>query len=409
MSDRRSAVVVGSGALGTATAWHLMRRGLDVALVDRGDLVSQTSPRAAGMALQIQADDILSPIARLGIKRLVNFEADTGQPLQVHQTGSLKVARSESDERQLHREVQRGTAMGVEVHEISAHEAGELAPWFTPGDALACWYAPHDLYLEPGDLPRAYVAALREGGAELRPHTEVTKVLIRDGAVDGVETNAGRIPAGNVVLAAGAWNNVLAARLGVMLPLWPVRHELCITVPHASITNAQPAVRIMDAKAYARPCDGGLMFGAYERQPLAVDIGERGEEFTIADLPIDEAPLREKAATVADELPLLGTLQWAQVRGGLPTMTPDGHFVVDRLRVAEGLWTIGGCNVGGLSTSPALAGHLAEWMATGRRPEAIAPFGADRFGDRYTDAGALRRACMATYSDKYADEEVIAR
>jgi glycine/D-amino acid oxidase-like deaminating enzyme len=42
------AVVIGSGALGAATAFWLAKRGLDVVLVDRFDLVSQTSPRAAG-------------------------------------------------------------------------------------------------------------------------------------------------------------------------------------------------------------------------------------------------------------------------------------------------------------------------------------------------------------------------
>ena len=43
------AVVIGSGAFGSSTAYHLARRGLEVALVDQHALGSQTSPRAAGL------------------------------------------------------------------------------------------------------------------------------------------------------------------------------------------------------------------------------------------------------------------------------------------------------------------------------------------------------------------------
>ena len=63
MINEADAVIIGSGSLGSSTAFYLSKRGKRVALVDKFDLTSQTSPRAAGMAMQIQIDDVLAEIA----------------------------------------------------------------------------------------------------------------------------------------------------------------------------------------------------------------------------------------------------------------------------------------------------------------------------------------------------------
>src|SRR5689334_6682696 len=102
------AVVIGSGALGTASAFWLAKRGLDVVLVDRFDLVSQTSPRAAGLAQKVQIDDVLAELAIRGVDALLGFEQLTGRPLDVVVNGSIKVARTRADAELLGEEVRRG-------------------------------------------------------------------------------------------------------------------------------------------------------------------------------------------------------------------------------------------------------------------------------------------------------------
>ena len=47
------AVVIGAGALGASTAYHLVKAGMSVALLDKADLASQTSPRAAGLSGEV--------------------------------------------------------------------------------------------------------------------------------------------------------------------------------------------------------------------------------------------------------------------------------------------------------------------------------------------------------------------
>lgn len=48
MISKADTIVIGSGGLGAATAYYLSKRGLNVVLIDKHDIGSQTSPRAAG-------------------------------------------------------------------------------------------------------------------------------------------------------------------------------------------------------------------------------------------------------------------------------------------------------------------------------------------------------------------------
>jgi glycine/D-amino acid oxidase-like deaminating enzyme len=400
------AVVIGAGALGASAAFHLIERGLRVALIERRGPVEETSLRAAGMGMEIQADDALSVIGQQAIKKLMEFENDTGQPLEVFQPGSIKVARTPGDSQQLHREVRRGKAMGVDVEYLTPGTAERLAPWFEPGGGLTMWHARGDVYLEPAELPLAYLAAFRaRGGSVLDRHAVLDFESDRSG-LTGVVTDRGRIGSAAVVLAAGAWTPVLAERAGTQVAMWPIRHQLMISAPLAGVSNDQPVVRFMDAKTYVRPYRGALMFGAYEPDPLPVDLREQRSDFRIDALPIEPAPLQRRLAEVVSHFPRLADAAWEVVRGALPTMTPDGHFLVGPLREVPGLWIIGGCNVGGLSTSPALGQHLADWIVDAAPPDPIRPFDPGRFGDRWTDPQDLQRACLATYLHKYSDAEV---
>jgi glycine/D-amino acid oxidase-like deaminating enzyme len=88
-------------------------------------------------------------------------------------------------------------------------------------------------------------------------------------------------------------------------------------------------------------------------------------------------------------------------------MTPDGHFLIDRLPGVAGFYVASGCNVGGLSISPPIGEDLAGWIvAGGERPPPLVPFRVDRFDSRLASDAELRSACLATYVHKYDEQEV---
>jgi glycine/D-amino acid oxidase-like deaminating enzyme len=212
--DQADAVVVGSGAFGASVGYHLAALGWKPAIVDRYPLASQTTPRAAGQTQQIRYDHVTSRMAIRSVQQILGFTAATGQPLEFHQSGAIKLARTPEYAEQVRDEVRRGRARGIDIELVDQAEARRLAPYVNPERALAIWWTGSDLYLEPGDLPRAYLAAAEACGATVLPETTVTAIKTRDGAVDAVVTDRGRIRTPVVVDAAGGWAPAVASMVG---------------------------------------------------------------------------------------------------------------------------------------------------------------------------------------------------
>src|SRR4249919_391993 len=92
MRTRAEVVIVGSGGFGASTAYHLARRGIrDVILLDRYDLGSQTSPRAAGLTSKVAASELMVKLVNEAVETLAAFEDATGRSIAFHRVGAMRV------------------------------------------------------------------------------------------------------------------------------------------------------------------------------------------------------------------------------------------------------------------------------------------------------------------------------
>ena len=401
MIDAVDAVVIGAGAIGASTAYHLAAGGAKVALLDRHALGSQTSPRAAGLSAQVRPSSMMTRIAVLGVEKLLSFSAETGEPLDVHRSGSLRIARTAADGQQVEAEVARGREMGVDTRLVTGTQAHALNPFLEPVGIEAVSFTPGDVYLDPAQLPIGYARAAARHGCALLPHTAVEEILVAGDRVEGVRCAHGVVRAAVVVDAAGAWLRRVAATATDPLPMVAMRHQLLITKPIAGVQPLQPITRVIDANVYIRPCDGGLMLGGYEREPMQVAIEDLPPSYTIADIPLDLRVLRDLADRILSQFPVFREIDVAVLRGGLPTMTPDDEHVLGPVPGLEGLFVAGGCNVGGLSTAPAFGELLAALILDGRTPFDITPLSPGRFAGRTFDDADLRARCRANYATHY--------
>jgi 4-methylaminobutanoate oxidase (formaldehyde-forming) len=398
-----SIVVIGSGAFGSSLAYHLAALGApDVALLDRFGIASQTSPRAAGLTQQIRPEAEMTRLAMLAVKKITQFAEETGEPMSYHQSGSVKIARTERDERQIDAELAAGTERGLEMHRLSANDLNELTPFAQSEGIRAMWFTPSDLYLEPVYIPRGYAHAAAKRGVTVLPDTTVTAIERVGERIAGVTTNRGTISAPVVVDAAGAWARQIAAEAGIRVPIVPMRHQLMITDPIAGVTSTQPICRVIDANVYIRPEAGGLMLGGYEPDPLVLDPAAQGPAFQIAEMPLDPAPLRRLAECVHTQFPVFQRAPVKLVRGGLPTMTADGNHIVGAVPGLDGFFTASGCCVGGLSISPAVGECLAALILTGRSPFPLDALDIRRFGPELASDEAIRAAGVHAYAHSYA-------
>ena len=194
-TDSADAVVIGSGALGAATAFHLAERGRQVVLLDRFDLASQSSARAAGLSQQVQVDDVLAGLAVRGAEALSQFAALTGVQLDVVVNGSVKVARTEHDAEQLREEVAPRTGASAPRSRSSSPRRGRGRGSLArrAAHALEISLQPaRPLHRAPGDAPagvhrrRCGIAAASRSSMPRSPTSSCS-----DDAVAAVETTRG--------------------------------------------------------------------------------------------------------------------------------------------------------------------------------------------------------------------------
>jgi glycine/D-amino acid oxidase-like deaminating enzyme len=402
MTRQADAIVIGSGGLGAATAFHLAKRGVrQVVLVDKHDIGSQTSPRAAGMVSCARKSELMTKLIQRAAHSIKRFTEDTGQPLDWVHSGSLKVARRNEDAEVIESDIQRGRALGLDLERISPREAHRLNPFLEPDGVAAVMRVGDDMYFDPSQVAVGFARGAQAHGATLLPHTGVRRIVVEHGRVSGAETDQGVIRAPVVVDAAGAWTRQIAEASGIRVPLVPTAQQLFVTEPVEGARADLPMVRIMDAAVYMRPCDGGFLWGVYEERPTFFDMSALGDAFQIKDMPLDAGLLWQYAEDVKSQLPILLKAKVREHRGGIPTMTADGQHIVGPSPQVRGFYFASGCNVAGLSISPALGEAIAAWILDGAPPIDLTPLTVERFGNASWSEDQLRQQAAWQYRHFY--------
>ena len=395
-------VVIGSGGLGAATAYYLAKRGgMSVVLLDKHEIGSQTSPRAAGMVSCVRKSELMIELIKDACRKIETFTVETGQPLDCVHSGSLKIARRPQDADVIAADLDRGRRMGLDVEQVSPQEAHRLNPFLKPSGVVAALRIGDDRYFDPAQIAVGFARAAAAKGALLSPRTNVSGVSIEGGKVTGVQTSSGPIQTGVVVDAAGAWTRQVAEASGIRVPLVPTRQQLIVTEPLDGVRADLPMVRIMDAAVYARPCQGGFLWGVYEEDPRFFDMQSLGPTFDIKDMPLDMEVLRSAADGVKAQIPILQTAKVREFRGGIPTMTADGQHILGPVPAVDGFFFASGCNVAGLSISPTVGEALAAWIVDGNPPVDLSPMTLARFEDKTWSEEQLRREAAWQYRHFY--------
>lgn len=312
-------VVIGSGGLGAATAYYLAKRGgLSVALLDKHDSGSQTSPRAAGMVSCMRKGELMIELIKDACRKIETFTVETDQPLDWVHSGSLKIARRPQDADVIAADLDRGRRMGLDVEQVSPEEAHRLNPFLKPSGVVAALRIGDDRYFDPAQVAIGFTRAAAAKGATLSPRTDVTEVCIEGGKVTGVQTSNGPIQTAVVVDAAGAWTRQVAEASGIRVPLVPTRQQLIVTEPLAASAPtcrwcASWTRRSMRVRVRAAFC------GVFTRKtPRFFDMQSLGPTFDIKDMPLDIEVLRSAADDVKAQIPILQTAKVREFRGGIP-------------------------------------------------------------------------------------------
>jgi glycine/D-amino acid oxidase-like deaminating enzyme len=396
--------IIGGGVFGASAAAHLAKRGLrDVLLIEAHDIGSQTTSRAAGLVPLLRSNELLTEMARYSLECFETFARDIGEDIQFHPVGSLKLALTDERAAELRQLVQMAQRLDVPMELISPGEARQRMPVLDLEGVQAVTFAARDGYIgQPAAIAQGYAAYAGRLGVEVATRTQVMRLHVADGRVQGLETTKGFVKADRIILTAGAWTPGLAQLTGVTVPTVAVRHQLQVTAPLPGIQPDQPVVRIPDCSTYIRPEGEGLIVGAFEVHPRSYMPAEVTTTFRMSDVQPNRDSLRRHTASITPYVPSLQSARILRTQQGLPTFTPDGHPLVGEVPSIRGLYVASGCCATGISLSPAVGRLIAELLAEAKPFVEIAPLALDRFGEPTPASSQLRQVCESVYAHYYA-------
>jgi sarcosine oxidase subunit beta len=368
-------VVVGGGVMGTSIACHLARAGVrDVVLVERGELASGSTAKAAG-GVRAQFSDALN--VRLGARSLqayARFAEDTGYDIGLRRVGYLFLLSTPEDVAAFEAGVRLQNSLGVPSRMITPEEARRLSPLIRTDGLLAAAFSPDDGHCTPEAVVHGYAAVARRHGATILRHTEVTGIELRGDTITAVTTSRGRIATGTVICAAGAWSRAVGAMAGVELPVTPLRRQIAVTEPVAGLPPALPMTIDFTTTLYFHAEGPGLLVGMSdpdETPGFATATHERW-------IPRLCAAMERRAPALLD---LRRTGGWA----GLYEVTPDHNALIGEAPSPSRFLYATGFSGHGFLQGPAV-GEVVRDLYLGRVPFVdVSPLGADRFA-----AGAPR-------------------
>src|SRR5256884_240440 len=252
LPSRARAVVIGGGITGPRVAYHLAQAGgRDTVLLEKGDLTGGSTCHAAGLVPQFNPSPTMMRFRRYSIelyRRLGIFET----------VGSLRFASSREQLLEQQRGGGRSRAIGLDVEVVSPEQAARLMPAISKDSLFGAVWVPGDGAIDPHTATFALARAARELGVKVLTGTRVTGIeLSSAGAVEAVQTEAGRIEAEGVVIACGIWAPQGAAMAGAFVVSPPGGHQ------HAALQAGRGAVT-PDANPLVGPVPGvrGLFIGA---------------------------------------------------------------------------------------------------------------------------------------------------
>lgn len=406
MKSQAEIVVVGGGIYGISVAYHLFKMGKrDIVLLEKGEIASGESSHAAGVVTQFATSKTMMQFRKYSIE----LWSELGF---FNHVGSLRVASSREQLKELERSVSRARAIGMDVEIISPSEAVKIMPQITDKDLYGAIYLPRDGHLSPYDTTTGMARLIKEMGVDVNAHTRVTGIeLSPKGEIQAVITDKGTIKTNLIVNAAGMWAPRLAAMVGVPLPTTPVDHQHITVkaVPGHEFPKNTPCLRDPDNLVYMREEQGGLVIGGYEPNPLARWIDGTPWEHSNATLPPDYDRFEMLLEGAIRRIPFLKDAGIIDITCHPGAYTPDCQPMLGPLPGVHGMWMLAGMSLNGYGGAGGMGKLLAEWIIEGEAPMDVYAYKATRFGNYFTDplyaAERTREGVKYYYALRFPNDE----
>jgi glycine/D-amino acid oxidase-like deaminating enzyme len=362
--------IIGAGIHGASAAFHLASMGLKPEVFERVAPAGGPTGRSSAICRAYYRNPYLARVAHASLEMFRSFvDLTSGRDCGYRQTGAVYL-HPEADSAALHEAAAYMNSIGTRIEMFTAADLTREFPLFnTEGVGVAGW-EPGAGYADPVATTSGLLARACELGATQRLYTKVAGIQGRAGGGAHLALESGEtIESERLLIAAGPWTRLLAAGLGIDLPLTVERHYVA--------TIRWPEAREM---RYAH----ADIVGGYYCKPEGEDLYCLGPLTPEPEVDPDE-PVRGIDAEESHSLARLATKRIPRLKDAVSTggwaslydVSPDWMPVIGE--IAPAVFVDAGTSGHGFKLAPALGADVAALVMGMEVEAAIQDFTPDRF------------------------------
>lgn len=372
MPTTTDVVIAGGGVIGCSIAYSLCIAGVEVMVVDQGEIGAEASSAAAGLLAPLGSLAGAGPFADLLLASFALFpalvpelEEASGVSMEYERTGALRVVRNPKNVSNLRRRMKAWQPLGLQMRWLTGEEARQLEPTLAT-EVCAALYAPEESQVKAPQVVKAFARAAANRGAKLRSQTRITGIVRQQDRVTAIETAQGEtIACSKLVVASGAWSGLWSEWLHIELAVVPQRGQIL------ALRQPAPPLRhiIFGEAAYFAP-----------KQDGTVVVGATKEEVGF-EKHLTAGGVAWLLSTASRLIPSLEQSAIEQMWAGLRPKTPDNLPILGKAPGWENVTLATGHGSVGIMLSAITGPSLAELLISGVAPELIRPFALERPAD----------------------------
>ncbi len=258
LPEKVDVVVIGAGVIGISIAWFLAKKGVSVAVCEKGRVAGEQSSRNWGWIRKHGRDYAELPIMIESIDLWESMAAEIDEDIGFARNGVLYLAKNRAELASRESWLDVARPYNLDTRMLTAAEIGELIAG-NPGNWVGASYTASDARAEPGLAVPALARAVQKMGVSIIEGCAVRTLDTGAGAVCGVVTERGLIRCDAAVCAGGAWASLFSRNQGCEFPQLSVRATVARTARASDIFNGNAASSSLSFRSRQ---DGGYTLAA---------------------------------------------------------------------------------------------------------------------------------------------------
>ncbi|WP_343563628.1 GcvT family protein [Kiloniella sp. b19] len=406
MKKQAKVVIIGGGAVGVSTLYHLAKAGVtDTLLIEKNELTSGSTWHAAGN-IPTYANSWAGMRAGNYAWRLYkDLAEEVDYPITYRHTGAFWPAHTQERMELFRHLVGISRGLNYDMAMLTPSEMDAMHPYFSSGDSiLGGIYDPYEGDVDPSQLTQALAKGARSLGAEIARFTEVKAVSRRPSGEWQVSTDKGEVLCDIVINAGGYYGRKVGEMVGQKLPVVTLEHQYLVT-EHLSALEENPEnfplVRDPDIMYYLRREGNGLLLGSYGHEGRPAWLDGMPDCFANQLYPDNVDDFMGVFEAAMEHVPLLGEAGVSRFVNGPIPYSPDGAPLCGP---AFGLPNFyhACCFPVGVTHSAAAAKTLTEWITEGETEWDMSMWDPRRFGEEWASFDYTVKRASELYENQYA-------